>query len=57
MVFLFWKGSFIKENMIIIRGVLVGKVTMVLGKGFLGTRGITIHLGELTLGKASWLQG
>ena len=30
---------------------------MVLGIGFLGARGITIHLGELSQGKASWLAG
>ncbi len=40
--FLFWKGSFIKENRIFNFGSLVGKVAIVLGVCVPGSREFTI---------------
>ena len=55
--FLFWKGSFIKEKYDIYLRDSGGEGGNGFGSKFSWHQGITIHLGKLTLSKASWLQG
>ena len=51
------EGEFHKGKGDIHLRALVVKVAIFLGTGFLDARGIIVHLGELTQGKASWFAG